>query len=140
MFRESRPLFPPSVVFSTLSCCPFADCMFSLGFGPGAGSSAGFVEQLSRSLAYLSSSAPSAFLSPLCVPSSHRCQAHCLFVLVWLLSVHFSFHIVGLIHLKEALPRDRHTNSSTISEPSASFISICILLFSFGVKTGKKCV
>lgn len=27
---------PPPVVFSTLSCCPFADCMFLLGFGPGA--------------------------------------------------------------------------------------------------------
>lgn len=44
LFCKSLPLFPPSMVFSTLSFCPA--CWLHVFFGVWSWSSAGFVEQL----------------------------------------------------------------------------------------------
>lgn len=66
---------PPPWYFPLSHAAPLLTACFCWVLDLELWSSAGFVQQLSRCLAYLSLSAPSACLSPLCVPpSSPRCQ------------------------------------------------------------------
>lgn len=103
----------------------------------------GLCSSLAAVLVYPSLSALWAFfVSSLCrPPSSHYCQI-AFFVLKCCCSPLSTFLYIHWFYpqKKQNTFWGIDTQVALISQNSVSFISICVLSFSFGVKTGKKCV